>query len=122
MRPKTNSRYIIILFLPPRVTSRHQPANIGMISSVKVRYRVKMLDILLSLFDVPGGYKSANTIACVLQPSGMKGLDYLWWKGYYLRCDEDSTAVMGREPQICLLIYNPTLLAKGGYSSCIVEC
>ena len=45
------SRYIIILFLPPRVTSWHQPADMGMIASLKVGYRVKM-------------------------SSGMKGFDY----------------------------------------------
>ena len=69
------SRFIIILFLPPRVTSWHQPADMGMIASLKVGYRVKMLDILLSLFDAPGGYESAS-IARARQPRGMKGLDY----------------------------------------------
>ena len=69
------SRFIIILFLPPRVTSWYQPADMGMIASLKVGYRVKMLDILLSLFDAPGGYESAS-IARARQPRGMKGFDY----------------------------------------------
>ena len=36
---------------------------------------MNMLGILLSLFDAPGGYKSA-TIACALQLDGITGLDY----------------------------------------------
>ena len=54
-------KYLIIIFLPPNVTNRHQPADMGMIASVKVGYRIIMLNELLSIFDSEGGYKEAAT-------------------------------------------------------------
>ena len=65
---------LIIFFLPPRVTSRHQPADMGMIASLKVGYKVRMLKILLSIFDVEGGYASA-AVARRGVKDGCKGLD-----------------------------------------------
>ena len=66
---------IMLYFLPPGVTSRHQPADMGMIAALKVGYCVKMLDSLLAIFDVDGGYASAAT-ARALQKDGCKGLAY----------------------------------------------
>ena len=66
---------LIILFLPPNVTNRHQPADMGMIAAIKVGYRVNLLGILLALFDVEGGYAAA-AVARALVPTGCRGLDY----------------------------------------------
>ena len=40
-----------ILFLPPNVTNTRQPADMGMIASLKVGYKTKMLSTLLDIFD-----------------------------------------------------------------------
>lgn len=87
-----SSRYIIILSLPSSVTRWHQPADTGIIASLKVRYQVKIQDILLSLIEASGGYKSAS-IARALQPSGMKGLDDVG-KATILDANEDSTVTL----------------------------
>ena len=66
---------IIIVFLPKNVTNKHQPADMGMIASLKVGYRVIMLGKLLDVFDQEGGYeKAADTRG--KQPRGCRGLDY----------------------------------------------
>ena len=66
---------IMLYFLPPKVTSRHQPADMGMIAALKVGYRVTMLEQLLALFDVEGGFAAAAT-ARAKQKDGCKGLAY----------------------------------------------
>ena len=66
---------IMLYFLPPGVTSKHQPADMGMIAALKVGYRMKMLDSLLAIFDVDGGYASAATTRG-LQKAGCRGLAY----------------------------------------------
>ena len=42
-------------FLSPNVTNTHQPAVMVMIVSIKVGYRVTLLEQLLSFFDIKGG-------------------------------------------------------------------
>ena len=48
-----------IIFLPPNVTNTHQPADMGMISTLKVGYKIVMLQEFLGVFDVEGGYNLA---------------------------------------------------------------
>jgi len=48
-----------IMYLPPNVMSMHQPCDMGIISTMKVGYKMKMLCILLDIFDQDGGYKAA---------------------------------------------------------------
>ena len=66
---------LTIHFFPPNVTHSHQPADMGMISTLKVGYRIFMLEKLLSIFDVEGGYKWAYKKRSKL-PRGLKGLNY----------------------------------------------
>jgi hypothetical protein len=65
---------LIIQFLPPNVTSRHQPADMGIIAAIKVGYRTLMLCQLLALFDEPNGFKNAER-ARKQRRQGCKGLD-----------------------------------------------
>ena len=48
---------LTIKFLPPNVTSRYQPADMGMISSLKIGYKMLLLKRLLEMFDADGGYE-----------------------------------------------------------------
>ena len=45
---------LTIMFLPPNVTSRHQPADMGMIAALKAGYKSLYLHTLLCIFDIPG--------------------------------------------------------------------
>jgi hypothetical protein len=49
-----------IIFFPPNLTSRHQPADMGMIASLKVGYKFYLLSTLLAIFDEVGGYERAE--------------------------------------------------------------
>ena len=48
-----------IVFLPPNVTNRSQPANMGIITSLEIGYKTKLVGKLLDIFDVEVGYKEA---------------------------------------------------------------
>ena len=50
---------LFIKLLPPDVTSRHQPADMGMIAALKAGYKALRLHNLLEIFYDPGGYKQA---------------------------------------------------------------
>ena len=50
-------RNFFICFLPPNITSKNQPADMGMIASLKVGYKTLMINQLLDLFDEEGGFK-----------------------------------------------------------------
>jgi len=65
--------YLKIIYLPPNLTSRHQPADMGMISTVKTGYKAAMLDILLSIFDAEGGFERAVQAQAGMR-RGTKGL------------------------------------------------
>ena len=41
------------------MTSNHQPVDIGMIASLKVGHKSKMLRMLLDVLDIEGGYEAA---------------------------------------------------------------
>ena len=71
---KISSR-ITIKFLPPNVTSRHQPADMGMIAALKTGYKALYLRQLLQIFDVPGGYEQA-AVTRRRQKPGQKGIQY----------------------------------------------
>ena len=76
---------IIIIFFPPNVTNRFQPADMRMIAALKVRYRIIILGKLLDIFDTDGGYEEA-VIRRAQQPSGCKVLDYDG-KSTFTRCN-----------------------------------
>ena len=63
-----------ILFLPPNMTSNHQPADMGMIASLKVGYKTMMVRKLLEKFDVEGGYEAAAKARMQMR-KGCRGLD-----------------------------------------------
>ena len=50
---------IFIFFLQPNVTNTHQPSDMDMIYSIKVGYKVTLLELFLSIFDIEGGYLRA---------------------------------------------------------------
>ena len=54
-KPKL-SKQILIFFLPHNVTNKHQLADMDIISSIKVGYKVTLLEQLLSIFDTKWGY------------------------------------------------------------------
>ena len=64
-----------ICFLPPNMTSNHQPADMGMIANLKVGYKSKMLRMLLDVFDVEGGYEAAAKARKQIK-KGCRGLEY----------------------------------------------
>ena len=64
---------LTILFLPPNVTCKHQPADMGMIASLKVGYKSLYLKNLLEIFDNEGGYEEAARLR-KQQKRGMKGI------------------------------------------------
>ena len=66
---------ISIFFLPPNVTNTHQPYEMGMIASIKVGYKVTLLEQLLSIFDIEGGYLRAYAERNK-QNRGCKGVDF----------------------------------------------
>ena len=57
-----------ILFLPPNVTSNHQPMDMGLIAALKVNYKRRVLQKLLKFYDAEEAY------AQVASPSAVKGL------------------------------------------------
>jgi hypothetical protein len=65
---------LMIHFFPPNVTSRHQPADMGIIAAIKVGYRTHMLVQLLALFDEPDGFENAER-ARKRRRRDCKGLD-----------------------------------------------
>ena len=48
------------MFLPLNITNNHQPADIGMVTTLKVSYKMNMIRRLLSIFDKNGGPKRAT--------------------------------------------------------------
>ena len=62
-----------IVFFPPNCTSFMQPADMGMIATLKIGYRMKMLDILLNVCDTIETYNKAVAVGMTLR-RGCKGL------------------------------------------------
>jgi hypothetical protein len=67
-------RKLAIHFLPPNMTSVHQPVDMGMIASLKVGYKMQLLGKLLAIFDVEGGHEAACH-ARMRQRNGCRGID-----------------------------------------------
>lgn len=67
--------WLHVIFLPPNMTSNHQPADMGMIACLKVGYRAIMLRKLLEIFDVEGGYDGAAAARKTMR-KGCRGLEY----------------------------------------------
>jgi DDE superfamily endonuclease/Tc5 transposase DNA-binding domain len=64
-----------MIFLPPNMTSNFQPADMGMIASLKIGYKVTMLHKLLEIFDGEGGFEGAANIRKTIR-RGQRGLEY----------------------------------------------
>ena len=62
-----------IKFLPQKVTCPHQQADMGIIASFKVGYKVLCLWKLLEIFDTPGGFEKA-AVARKRQLRGCRGI------------------------------------------------
>jgi hypothetical protein len=67
--------YLHLIFFPPNMTSSHQPADMGMIASLKIGYKTVMLSKLLEIFDADGGYEGAAITRRTIK-KGCRGLDY----------------------------------------------
>jgi hypothetical protein len=52
-------RNLEIEYFQENVTNTHQPADMGIIASLKVGYKLSMLETLLAIIDVEGGYEKA---------------------------------------------------------------
>ena len=50
---------VFVRFLPPNITSKRKPADIGMIASLKFGYKTPMINQLLDLFGEECGFKIA---------------------------------------------------------------
>ena len=51
-----------IKLMSPKVTCRHQPADMGIISSLKVGYKSLCIRKLLEIFDTPGVFERAAVV------------------------------------------------------------
>ena len=67
--------WIHIWFFPPNLTSRHQPADQGIIRALKMRYKGTMLEVLLDLFDDEEKLERAKVRGRMAR-AGMKGLEH----------------------------------------------
>ena len=68
-------RNILVHFLPSNLTSKRQPADMGMIASLKVGYKTLMLNQLLDIFDEEGKFGLAGERR-KQQTAGCKGLAF----------------------------------------------
>ena len=50
-----------MIFLPPNVTSRYQPMDMGIIVCLKVGYCVQLIGYILLIFDVEECYEGLET-------------------------------------------------------------
>jgi hypothetical protein len=71
---KTQSN-IIVKFLPPNLTSAYQPADQGIISSLKLGYKLTLLHNLLDICDDPVAYAAAKTAGNHMK-KGCKGISF----------------------------------------------
>ena len=60
--------------MTPNVTNIPQPADMGMIDSIKVGYKVTLLEKILSIFGIEGGYLRAYSER-KKSKRGCKGID-----------------------------------------------
>ena len=67
--------WLQIKFLPPNLTSRHQPADQGMIANTKKGYKLNLLKRLLVILDNPLKAAQAKTTAKAQKP-GCRGIGY----------------------------------------------
>jgi hypothetical protein len=72
---KFHHHKVFIIFLPKNMTSRFQPADMGMISALKKRYKSIYLRKLVSLCDDDEAYATAKRLGMGMQ-SGTAGLAY----------------------------------------------
>ena len=68
-----NGKQIHVLFFPPNLTCWHQPADMGIIQSLKTGYKGNLLEALLHICDDPEMYQQAKTLGDAA-PRGCRGL------------------------------------------------
>jgi hypothetical protein len=68
-------RILKIIFFPPNLTNGHQTADMGMMASLKVEYKMHLLSTLLALYDQEGSYEHAKA-AQKRHPEGCSGINY----------------------------------------------
>ena len=51
---------VILMFFPPSLTARHQPADQGMIACLKLGYKLKLLQNFLQICHDHKGFKAAS--------------------------------------------------------------
>jgi len=73
--PKKLPSLVKLIFFPPNLTSRHQPADMGIIAALKVGYKTSVLRYLLSICDDEETWKN-NKEAAKLQQRGCTGISY----------------------------------------------
>ena len=73
--PASLPEFCHIIFLPPNPTSKHQPADMGMISALKLGYKSRMLSVLLDIVDDEAKFLAARTGA-KYAGRGKKGLPF----------------------------------------------
>jgi hypothetical protein len=65
-------------YFPPNMTSNHQPADMGMIATIKVGYyKASLLRTLLQIFDEEGGFEKATAKAATWLLRTC-----LWWQSH----------------------------------------
>jgi hypothetical protein len=65
--------WIHIIFLPPNLTSKHQPMDMGIIAVLKVAYKSQLLKLLLQVCDNAQLFKERQLISV---PHGCRGVFY----------------------------------------------
>ena len=68
------TKAVLTFFLTPIVNNTHQPAEMSTIDSIKVGYKVSLIEKLLSIFDIKGVYLKAY--AKRKKKKRCKGIDF----------------------------------------------
>ena len=92
---------LIVIFLPPNVTCRYQPMDMGIIACIKVGYRMQLLRYFLQLFDEGGEGYEALEARRKNSPRGCKG-SVCWRKSYDVGFDEFERRNMERRCKVRL--------------------
>jgi hypothetical protein len=88
---KFHSHEVFIIFLPKNMTSRFQPADMGMISALKTRYKSIYLRRLVALCGDEDAYDTAKSLAKGMQ-AGAAGC----WSGIWHMPTSPTSSVLWR--------------------------
>jgi len=67
--------WLHLVYFPANVTNRHQPCDMGIISSLKTGYKTHLLQKYLNIFDTDGGYDEAAQLRKT-KKRGLRGVEY----------------------------------------------